>query len=74
MGQHTWFGKDKNLFLKQREIYAKLDANNPFMDKFEIRKLKLECDRIEEKIDATDEFHDLFRTWKRNPYGWYLHG
>lgn len=69
MGQHTWFVKEKDLFLRQREIYATLDSDDSaILETSEIRKLERECDKIEEKIDATDEFHDLFRTWKRDPY------
>ena len=65
MGQHTWFAKDKNLYLKQQELYKRID-NNVFEKDNEIYWLYKQIDDIESEIDVTKEYHDLFRTGKRN--------
>lgn len=72
MGQHTWFRKSKELYLKSQEIYKKLDdAENGiiYLDDLELLQLNSEVDKIYEENDT--EYHDLFRTNKRNEDGTY---
>lgn len=67
MGQHTWFLKSKELYLKQNELYDKLDKfenNEIYLDDLELLQINTEIDEIDEQNDA--EYHDLFRTGKRN--------
>jgi len=73
MGLHTWFLKSKELYLKQQILedtlgFLELDDNcceNP-----EYFKLFQEIDDIEEENEA--DYHDLFRTNKRNDDGTYI--
>ena len=37
MGQHTWFVKDKELYLKQNELYDKLMVHTPMMSYYQER-------------------------------------
>lgn len=72
MGQHTWFNKSKELYLKSQEIYKKVDdAENGiiYLDNLELLQLISELDKIYEENDT--EYHDLFRTNKRNEDGTY---
>ena len=67
MGQHTWFLKSKELYLKQNELYDKLDKfenNEIYLDDLELLQINTEIDEIDEQNDT--EYHDLFRTGKRN--------
>lgn len=67
MGQHTWFLKSKELYLKQNELYEKLDKfenNEIYLDDLDVLQINTEIDEIDEQNDA--EYHDLFRTGKRN--------
>jgi hypothetical protein len=68
MGQHTWFYKSKDLYYKTEKLYSKLDD-------FENGKIELsehELSEIWSKIDEQEdanyaiEFHNCFRTSKRN--------
>lgn len=72
MGQHTWFKKSKELYLKQNELDEKLDKfenNEIYLDELELLQINTEIDEIDEQNDA--EYHDLFRTGKRNEDGTY---
>ena len=72
MGQHTRFLKNKELFLKQNELYEKLDLyenGKIYLDEMEIRQLNFEIDEIDKQNDT--EYSDLFRTGKRNKNGSY---
>ena len=67
MGQHTWFLKDKELYLKQNNLYEKLDLfenDEIYLDDLEVLQLTTEIDEIDKENDA--EYYDLFRTSKRN--------
>ena len=73
MGQHTWFLKSKELYLKQNELYDKLDKfenNEIYLDDLELLQINTEIDEIDEQNDA--EYHDLFRTGKRNEDSTYI--
>lgn len=73
MGQHTWFLKNRDLYLKQQELYDKLDSfetGDIYLDKIEVEQLEYEIDKIDELNDA--EYHDLFRTSKKNPDDTYI--
>lgn len=73
MGQHTWFEKDRDLFKRQLELNKKLDAfenNEIVLSESDIDSIKLELDEIEEKNSTN--YHNCFRTNKRNPDGSYL--
>jgi hypothetical protein len=72
MGQHTWFLKSKELYLKQNKLYDKLDKfekNEIYLDDLELLQINTEIDEIDEQNDA--EYHDLFRTGKCNEDGTY---
>ena len=72
MGQHTWFLKSKELYLKQNELYEKLDKfenGEIYLDDLELLQLNTEIDEIGEQNDT--DYHDLFRTGKRNEDGTY---
>ena len=73
MGQHTWFLKSKELYLKQNELYEKLDKfenDEIYLDDLELLQINTEINEIDEQNDA--EYHDLFRTSKRNEDGTYI--
>jgi uncharacterized Zn finger protein len=72
MGQHTWFLKDKELYLKQNKLYKKLDSfenDEIYLDDLELYQLNSEIDQIYKENKA--DYHDLFRTSKRNVDGTY---
>jgi len=72
MGQHTWFLKDKELYLQQNELYKKLDSfenDEIYLDDLELYQLNSEIDQIYKENKA--DYHDLFRTSKRNVDGTY---
>lgn len=72
MGQHTWFCKDQDLFKKEQGLYDKIDAHENdkiWLDDLELHQIEHEIDEIHESNKA--EYHDLFRTHKRNPDGTY---
>jgi hypothetical protein len=72
MGQHTWFLKDKELYLKQNELYKKLDSfenDELYLDDLELYQLNSEISDIDKENKA--DYHDLFRTSKRNVDGTY---
>lgn len=67
MGQHTWFLKSKELYLKELDLYKKLDKfeeNEIFLCDDEIREINAEIDNIEN--ENRTNYHDVFRTNKRN--------
>lgn len=67
MGQHTWFLKSKELYLKQNELYEKLDSfeeGEIYLDDMEVYQLNHQIDEIYKENNT--EYHDLFRTSKRN--------
>jgi uncharacterized Zn finger protein len=72
MGQHTWFLKDKELYLQQNELYKKLDSfenDEIYLDDLELYQLNSEIDQIDKENKA--DYHGLFRTSKRNVDGTY---
>ena len=72
MGQHTWFYKDQELRAKEVELWKKLDQHDDgtiWLDDMEIYQINHEIDEIVKSNGA--EFHDLFRTGKRNEDGTY---
>lgn len=66
MGQHTWFVKSKAVYLELEELYKKLE--NDYTGEFSY-DLQIDIDKLD-KENGT-EYHDLFRTSKRNPDGTY---
>jgi hypothetical protein len=73
MAQHTWFLKSKDLYLKQNELFEKLDkfeTNDIYLSDLELLQIETEIDEIDEQNDA--EYHDLFRTNKRNKDNTYI--
>ncbi len=72
MGMHTWFKKDKVLFLEQRSLYDKIDSHEReeiYLDEAELDQLWHKVNELN-KLNDTD-YHDLFRTSKRNNDGTY---
>jgi hypothetical protein len=62
MGQHTWFLKSKELYLKQNKLEEKLElleSNQNLLDDTEIQQLNEEIDEIDVLNDT--EYHDLNR-------------
>ena len=66
MGQHTWFVKSKAAYLEQEELYERLE--NDYTGEFSY-DLNVDINKIEKENNA--EYHDLFRTSKRNLDGTY---
>lgn len=66
MGLHTWFVKSKAAYLEQEELYERLE--NDYTGEFSY-DLNVEIDKIEKENET--EYHDLFRTGKRNLDGTY---
>lgn len=66
MGQHTWFVKSKVVYLEQEELYKKLEAD--YTGEFSY-DLQVEINKLEKENKT--EYHDLFRTGKRNEDGTY---
>ena len=67
MGQHTWFSKDKTLYLKQNALHEKLDAFEKgyiYLDNLDVYQINSEIDELDKQNKA--EYHDVFRTSKRN--------
>jgi len=72
MGQHTWFYKNKDLYDKKSALYKQLvkhEDGEIYLDELEIIQLRNQIEEISDKNDA--DYHDLFRTGKRNPDGTY---
>lgn len=73
MGQHTWFYKDKELYLREQELEEKIELYSEGkleLSDFEIKSIQNEIDEISDKNDA--EYHDLFRTHKRTSDNSYI--
>jgi hypothetical protein len=73
MGQHTWFLKNKDLYLKQNKLYDKLDSfenDEIYLDDLELNSINYEIEKIDDQNDVED-FHDVFRTSKKNSDGTY---
>jgi hypothetical protein len=71
MGQHTWFIKDQTKYKQLQAIYERIEAQEngaAYYDDFEI--LEMKADALYDEIDC-DDFHDVFRTNKRNILGQY---
>lgn len=71
MGQHTWFFKSKQFYLKQKDLYEKLylnDIHEISLNDDEILQIERQIDEIDEENNIM-EYHDLFRTYKRNEDG-----
>jgi len=72
MGQHTWFYRDQELRKKEIELWNRLDAHDDgtiWLEDAEIDQINDEITNISKQNDA--EYHDLFRTGKRNKDGTY---
>lgn len=72
MGLHTWFYKDRVLYDEAKELYNKLDKADEgeiYLDELESIQIYSRLDEIEKLNDA--DFHDCFRTNKRNEDGTY---
>jgi hypothetical protein len=72
MGQHTWFYKDQELRKKELELWERLDSHEDgdiWLEDIEIIQINYEIDIISKQNDA--DYHDLFRTDKRNKDGTY---
>ncbi len=72
MGQHTWFEKDRTLYEEQEALYKALDAHDngeTYLDELDILAINARINEIDELNNA--EYHDIFRTNKRNEDGTY---
>lgn len=77
MGQHTWFVKDKNKLFHISALNGKLIANangdglnGCYLDDIDIRQISFEIETLSNENKT--EFHDVFRTTKKNNDGTYL--
>lgn len=71
MGCHTWFLKDKELYLKRAEINKRME-----MLKWDAEYDTVEYDRLFDeafnlRLKNKTEYHDLFRTTKLTNDGYY---
>lgn len=71
MGQHTWFYKDKDVFDKCQELSRQIDEleDKGLFDDVDFFTLNYNFDKLDKFNEA--EYHDLFRTSKRNTDGTY---
>lgn len=73
MGQHTWFYKDKDKFLKMVELYKNLDKAENWeggYDELDAEDFYHQAEELREENKA--DYHDCFRTSKRNEDGTYI--
>lgn len=67
MGMHTWFYKDKTLYNEAKKIYQdyldKFENDEIYLDDLEVLQLNTRLNEIDKLNDT--EFHDVFRTNKR---------
>lgn len=67
MGQHTWFYKDRDKYLKMKELYEKVDKAENYedgYDELDAEDFYDEAEKLNEENKA--DYHDCFRTSKRN--------
>ena len=72
MAQHTWFSRDKKIYDKIVSIEKRIEDHEndlKFLDDLEIYQLRSELSDLHKKGDT--EFHDCFRTSKRESDGDY---
>lgn len=77
MGQHTWFYKDIEVYHKVSKIYQELENYEREKDygNSEFPELEQLENELNDLIDSNDaEYHDLFRTNKRNDDKTYYDG
>ena len=70
MGLHTWFYKNKSLYLECENLYKKLDEHedeygNSSLEEYELLAIDNRINEINAINDA--DYHDCFRTGKREP-------
>jgi len=73
MGMHTWFHKERKLYDEESQLYEKLyqhEEGEIWLDDLEIMQIQARVQEISNMNDC-DEFHDLFRTNKRDSDGCY---
>lgn len=73
MGQHTWFLKDREVSNKMNELFLKLDAHDEgeiYLDDIELLQIETLLNSLDETNET--EYHDLFRTDKRQNDGSYI--
>lgn len=73
MGQHTWFEKDKELFLKEDELHEKIylfEKGEIWLDELDLYQINSEIEEIRRKNKT--EYYNLFRTNKRELDGTYI--
>jgi len=69
MGQHTWFLRSKELYLKENKLYDKLDLfdrGEIYLNNDQLDEINSEIDEIDDNNNVDEEYHDVFRTGKRN--------
>ena len=72
MGQHTWFYKEKDDYLKMIELYEKVEKAENYQDGYDeldAEAFYSEVEKLREENKA--DYHDCFRTSKRNEDGTY---
>jgi len=74
MGQHTWFYRDKKIYdecASMHDTLDKVETGELLMPDNEYQEMNA---KVEELSDTNKtDYHDLFRTWKREPSGEYTH-
>lgn len=72
MGLHTWHFKNAEDYGKMVALYNKIDrADNDieYLDEADYRRINSEADKLHDSNEA--DYHDTFRTSKRQPDGSY---
>lgn len=72
MGQHTWFYKNKDKYLKMQELYEKATKAENYEDGYDesdAHRFHNEANELFQENDS--DYHDCFRTSKRNKDGTY---
>jgi hypothetical protein len=74
MGLHTWFYRDKNIYKESKDLQNKLDQFDNYeiyLDDMEVLQLNHRLDELDKLNDSN--FHDCFRTTKREENGEYTY-
>ncbi|XAI97330.1 hypothetical protein [Leptolyngbya phage Lbo-JY46] len=72
MGQHTWFYKEKDKYLKMNELFEKADKAENYedgYDELDAQSFYRQAEKLSEENES--DYHNCFRTSKRNKDGTY---
>ena len=73
MGQHTWFYKEKDKYLKMNELYEKMNRAENYEDGYDELDAQAFYHQAKELREENESnYYDCFRTSKRNEGGTYI--